>query len=81
MTAGDAGRLVALAAIWGSSFLFMRIAAPALGPVLTADLRMLIAGAALAVYLRFAGGQAHWRRWWPKYLLVGVLHSALPFAL
>jgi drug/metabolite transporter (DMT)-like permease len=81
MTAGDAGRLVALAAIWGSSFLFMRIAAPALGPVLTADLRMLIAGAALAVYLRFAGVQAHWRRWWPKYLLVGVLHSALPFAL
>jgi drug/metabolite transporter (DMT)-like permease len=81
MTAGDAGRLVALAAIWGSSFLFMRIAAPALGPVLTADLRMLIAGAALAVYLNFLGVETQWRRWWRQYLLVGVLTSALPFSL
>jgi hypothetical protein len=30
MTAGDAGRLIALAAIWGRSFPFMRVAAPVL---------------------------------------------------
>src|SRR5216117_763330 len=44
MNAADAARLVTLAAIWGASFLFMRIAAPAIGPVATADVRMLIAG-------------------------------------
>lgn len=81
MSAGDAGRLTALAAIWGSSFLFMRIAAPALGVVLTAELRTLIAGLGLAAYLRLARFDPQWRRWWPQYLVVGALTSAVPFAL
>jgi hypothetical protein len=51
MRAADFGRLVALAAIWGASFLFTRIVAPVMGPVLTADLRMLVAGLALVAYL------------------------------
>jgi len=55
MRAADFGRLVALAAIWGASFLFTRIVAPVLGPLLTADLRMLIAGLALVAYFRLAG--------------------------
>ena len=81
MTAGDAGRLTALAAIWGSSFLFMRIAAPALGVALTTELRTLIAGLGLAVYVRFARFDPQWRRWWKQYLVVGALTSAIPFAL
>lgn len=81
MTGGDAGRLTALAAIWGSSFLFMRITAPALGVVLTAELRTLIAGLGLAAYLRFVRFDPQWRRWWPQYLVVGALTSAIPFAL
>ncbi|HSN32221.1 MAG TPA: hypothetical protein VLU41_06015 [Ideonella sp.] len=48
MRRADAARLTALAAIWGASFLFVRVAAPAIGPVATADVRMLIAGGALA---------------------------------
>src|SRR6267142_2781826 len=57
MKAADAARLVALAAIWGASFLFIRIAAPVIGPAATADVRMLIAGGTLA-----AGpeGSGHW---------------------
>jgi drug/metabolite transporter (DMT)-like permease len=43
----DLARLVTLAAIWGASFLFMRVAAPAFGAPATAGLRMLIAGTAL----------------------------------
>ncbi len=34
--------MILLAAIWGSSFLFMRILSPALGPVVGADVRLLI---------------------------------------
>ena len=81
MTAADAARLVSLAAIWGASFLFIRIAAPAIGPIPTADLRMLIAGAALLAYYAITGFDAQWRRRWREYLAVGALNSAAPFLL
>ena len=81
MTAADSARLVTLAAIWGASFLFMRIAAPVLGPVLTAELRTLIAGIALAVYFAVTGFDPAYRRWGRHYVIVGILSSALPFLL
>src|SRR5919204_6917113 len=81
MSGASAARLVLLAAIWGASFLFVRIAAPLTGPVATADLRMLIGGGALAAYYAATGFDARWRRWWPYYLVIGVLNSAAPFLL
>jgi drug/metabolite transporter (DMT)-like permease len=81
MTARDTTRLVLLAAIWGASFLFTRIVAPSLGPVATADLRMLIGGVALAAYFRVVRFDPDWRRWGAQYLVVGLLTSALPFLL
>jgi drug/metabolite transporter (DMT)-like permease len=81
VTAADAARLVLLAAIWGASFLFVRIAAPVIGPVATADLRMLIAGAALLAYYAVTGFDAQWRLRWRQYLAIGVLNSAVPFLL
>jgi drug/metabolite transporter (DMT)-like permease len=81
VTAADAARLVLLAAIWGASFLFVRIAAPVIGPVATADLRMLIAGAALLAYDAVTGFDAQWRLRWRQYLAIGVLNSAVPFLL
>jgi len=81
MRRADTARLVLLAAIWGASFLFNRITAPVLGPVLTAELRTLIAGVALAAYFAFTGYDIEWRRWWRHYLVVGIFSSALPFLL
>jgi len=81
MSAADAARLVTLAAIWGASFLFIRIAAPAIGVVATADVRMLIAGSALALYYALTGFDAEWRRWWRYYLLIGALNCVAPFLL
>jgi len=72
---------VALAAIWGASFLFNRITAPVLGPVLTAELRTLIAGVALAAWFAFSGFDPQWRRWWVQYIIVGIFSSAVPFLL
>ncbi len=63
-----------LAAIWGASFLFMRIVAPALGPIATADLRMLIAGVALVAWLRLTGFDPQWRRWGLHYVRVGIIN-------
>lgn len=81
MRAADAARLVTLAAIWGASFLFVRIAAPVFGVIATADWRMLIAGGALAGYYLLTGFDAQWRRWWRYYLAIGVLNSVFPFLL
>src|ERR687896_2015142 len=81
MRRADTARLLLLAAIWGASFLFNRIAAPTLGPVLTAELRTLIAGIALAAYFGVAGFNPEWRRWGRQYVIVGILTSALPFLL
>lgn len=81
MRAADTARLTLLAAIWGASYLFNRIVAPVLGPVLTAELRTLIGGIALLLYFMFSGYDPEWRRYWRQYLLVAVFSSALPFVL
>ena len=81
MKGADAARLALLGAIWGASFLFTRITAPVLGPVATADLRMLIGGLALAAWFAALRFDPQWRRWWLQYLVVGLLTSGLPFLL
>jgi drug/metabolite transporter (DMT)-like permease len=81
MTLRDSTRLILLAAIWGASFLFNRITAPLLGPVLTAELRTLIAGVALAIWFAATGFNPEWRRWGRQYVIVGMLTSGLPFLL
>lgn len=74
-------RLLLLAAIWGASFLFMRIAAPVLGPVLLIEWRVVLAALflfAIALLRRKAlRPTAHWRH----YLFLGLVNSALPFLL
>jgi drug/metabolite transporter (DMT)-like permease len=75
----DLLELFALAAIWGGSFLFMRIGAPEFGAIPLAGLRvigaslvmlpLLIARRELGVFMR------HWR----PILLLGFTNSALPF--
>lgn len=81
MRTADLIRLTALAAIWGGSFVFMRVAAPALGPFTTAGARVLLAGLLLVLWFRLARFDAQWRRHWLHYALVGVVNSAVPFTL
>jgi len=73
--------LVLLAALWGGSFLFMRVAAPQLGPVWLIELRVLIAGLVLLPMVLGQEQRAAMRRhFWPM-LQVGFLSAALPFTL
>ena len=81
MGSRDAMELLILSAVWGASFLFMRIAAPELGPIPLIALRVGIAAALLLPLLALRGGLAELRRRpWPL-LVVGAINSALPFCL
>ena len=81
VNATDYTRLVLLAAIWGASFIFMRVAAPAFGTVLTAEGRLLIAGLVLAAWFRFSGFDPQLRRYWKPYAAIGLVNLALPSLL
>ena len=81
MRPADVARLVVLAAIWGASFVFIRVLVPALGPVWVAALRLLIAGAVLVGWLVATRREAALGRHWRAYLFLGILNSALPFVL
>lgn len=81
MRPSDYARLFALAAIWGGSFIFQRIASPVLGAALTAEGRLLIAGAVLAAWFHLTGFDPQWRRYGRQYVAVGVVNMALPSLL
>ena len=73
--------LLLLAALWGGSFLFMRIAAPVLGPVWLIECRVLLAGLLLLPVLAKLGLLGELRRNLIPLFLVGCLNSATPFLL
>lgn len=77
----DLARLVALAAVWGASFLFMRHAVPHLGPALLIELRVLVAGIALAALVHATGGTMGWRGRARAYVVAGIVGVAAPFLL
>jgi drug/metabolite transporter (DMT)-like permease len=81
MRAGDVGRLVALAAIWGAAFIFLRVAAPVLGPAWTSEVRVLLGGLALLAWFRLTGFDPCLRRHARFYLLIGSVNIAIPFLL
>jgi len=81
VTPKQLGALLLLSAMWGGSFIFMRIAAPALGPIVLIALRVLIAGLALLAYGAATRSLPGFRSHWKQYLIIGAINSALPFLL
>lgn len=77
----DLVRLFTLAAIWGGSFIFLRILSPVLGPILTTNLRLFIGGLVLCLYFAATGFDLEWKKNWKHYLIIGVINSAIPFSL
>lgn len=73
-------QLIALSALWGASFMLIRIASPLLGPNVLAALRIGAATLTLAVLMRamrHPWPMGHWR----ELALIGLLSVALPFLL
>lgn len=77
----DLSDLVLLAAIWGSSFLFMRLLVPSFGPVALAFVRVAGASLFLLPILLLRGEWPVLRRHWRAMIILGLTNSALPFLL
>lgn len=69
-----------LAAIWGASFLFQRVAAPEFGASALSELRLALGAAVLLPFLWLARADFP-ARLWPRLALLGAINSAVPFAL
>ena len=73
------GRFIALAALWGASFLFMRIGGHEFGALPTAGLRVAVATLFLLPILLWRGLGPQLAQHWRKVLFVGIFNSAIPF--
>ena len=79
MRIADYIRLIVLAAIWGASFLFMRIASPEFGAINTAFLRVLFGLLGLAVIIFVLKSSYNFEGKFKSSLILGVINSGLPF--
>ncbi|MBK0392268.1 DMT family transporter [Ramlibacter algicola] len=70
-----------LAAIWGGSFLFIRLGVVEFGPLATAFMRVAIASAFLLPLVAWKGRAGDLVAHWKSIFAIGVFNSALPFAL
>lgn len=69
-----------LGAIWGASFMFMRVAAPEFGSAPLVEMRLGL-GAAVLLPLLWKARASFPLAMWPKLALIGAINSAVPFAL
>lgn len=73
--------LILLAAVWGASYLFMRVAGPPLGPIALMAIRVLIAAALLVGVARAIHQLPRFRDRWRSFLFIGAVGNAIPFVL
>ena len=81
MPARSLAMLTALGALWGGSFVFMRYAVPAMGPVPLTFARVTLATLALLVFAAAQRNLPDLRTRWRGLAVVGLVNSALPFVL
>ncbi|MBL8445604.1 MAG: DMT family transporter [Zoogloeaceae bacterium] len=81
MKGRDVVELVVLAALWGASFIFMRVAVPEFGPVALIAVRVGIAAVFLLIILHLRRQTALLGRHAAPLIALGVLNSAMPFCL
>jgi drug/metabolite transporter (DMT)-like permease len=77
--------LLLLAAIWGASYLFIKVAVEDIPPAAMTDIRLLVAGVILAGYLAARIGAwnsvLELRAAWRPCLVLGIVNAALPMTL
>jgi drug/metabolite transporter (DMT)-like permease len=79
MKTRDLSEMLFLAAVWGGSFLFLRIASPALGPLGVAAWRVSGAALLLIPLVAYRGQLGGLRQHWPRLAVAALLSTVLPF--
>jgi drug/metabolite transporter (DMT)-like permease len=73
--------LVVLGAIWGSSYLFIKIGVRDLSPAVLIEVRLLFAAPILVAFAWSRYGGDALRRGWREGLVLAALNAAIPFTL
>jgi drug/metabolite transporter (DMT)-like permease len=77
--------MLLLAAMWGASYLFIKVAVDDIPPAAMTELRVLVAGLLLFAYLAWRMGRsravAELRAAWRPCLVLGVINAAVPMGL
>ena len=81
MTAASFLRLLCLAAVWGASFLFMRIAANSFGPAYLIEFRVLFAAMSLLLVSVFLKRRLILFQFPKHFLIIASFNTAMPFML
>ena len=74
-------RLALLAAIWGGSFLFMRLTASSLGPVFLIEGRVLAAALCLLLISFYLRRKLSFLSHVKHFFIIGAFNTALPFLM
>ncbi len=70
-----------LGAVWGSAFMFIKIATPELGPIALVNIRLAVAGLIFIPFLLQQKYFKHFRSNLKNILVLSVINTALPFSL
>jgi drug/metabolite transporter (DMT)-like permease len=77
----DAFDLLALGAIWGAAFMFIRIAVPHFGPIALVEVRVVLAALVIIALVVLRGRVSEFKGRWKEFAIIGALNTAVPFAL
>jgi drug/metabolite transporter (DMT)-like permease len=77
----DLAGLIILGALWGASFLLIKVAVPEFGAVALMAVRVVFAAAVLVPLILLRGQHAQILGHWRAIVVMGILHYAIPFSL
>ena len=81
MSVRQLGALVLLGALWGVSYMFIRVAVPELGPFVLMGCRVALAVLALTLYAAAVRQLPKFQGRLRQFLILGTVNSAIPFSL
>ncbi|HEY3934860.1 MAG TPA: DMT family transporter [Gemmatimonadales bacterium] len=81
LTPVDVARLLALATLWGGSYLFIRVAVPGFGPASLVLVRVVLGALLLIAYARATRKPVSLRPYAGRLVVLGFLNAAFPYLL
>lgn len=73
--------LLILASLFGSSFIYLKIAVPSLGPIFLIECRVIIAALFLIGYAFLIKQKVDIKSLWKEFLILGAINAVIPFVL